>query len=171
MSGGTPYGATTIAGGKGERQPSCERAGELARFQGRHVAQIAAKLARAAHRRGGGWIAAVRQGRGEGILPGPLIYVWESVPSARRTPTHGKQRWGLRGGNAFSSPTFSLWQPGDAARVSRKLQDVHPGIRAVDNVNVAPIVDFGIVGLDRHLAALTAPPTQRLAVFSLMAGM
>jgi len=45
MSGGSPYGASTIAGGKGERMPSeNELAG--ARFQGRHVAQIAAKLIR-----------------------------------------------------------------------------------------------------------------------------
>lgn len=44
ISGGTPYGATTIAGGDGSRMPSDnELAG--ARFQGRHVAQIAAKLA------------------------------------------------------------------------------------------------------------------------------
>ena len=44
VTGGTPYGATTIAGGDGSRQPSDnELAG--ARFQGRHVAQIAAKLA------------------------------------------------------------------------------------------------------------------------------
>ena len=43
ITGGAPYGATTIAGGKGERRPSQnELAG--ARFQGRHVAQIAAKL-------------------------------------------------------------------------------------------------------------------------------
>jgi NAD(P)H dehydrogenase (quinone) len=44
VSGGSPYGATTIAGGDGSRQPS---ANELdgARWQGRHVAQIAAKLA------------------------------------------------------------------------------------------------------------------------------
>ncbi|KAA2242351.1 NAD(P)H:quinone oxidoreductase [Salinarimonas soli] len=43
ITGGAPYGATTIAGGQGQRQPS---ANELdgARFQGRHVAQIAAKL-------------------------------------------------------------------------------------------------------------------------------
>lgn len=41
--GGSPYGATTIADGDGSRQPSeTELAG--ARFQGRHVAQIAAKL-------------------------------------------------------------------------------------------------------------------------------
>ena len=44
MSGGSPYGASTIAGGRGERLPSeNELAG--ARFQGEHVARIAAKLA------------------------------------------------------------------------------------------------------------------------------
>ncbi|MDP1908834.1 MAG: NAD(P)H:quinone oxidoreductase [Hyphomicrobium sp.] len=44
VTGGSPYGATTIADGDGSRQPSDnELAG--ARFQGRHVAQIAAKLA------------------------------------------------------------------------------------------------------------------------------
>ena len=43
VTGGSPYGATTIANGDGSRQPSeNELAG--ARFQGRHVAQIAAKL-------------------------------------------------------------------------------------------------------------------------------
>ncbi len=44
VTGGSPYGASTIAGGDGSRQPSeNELAG--ARFQGRHVATIAAKLA------------------------------------------------------------------------------------------------------------------------------
>ncbi|SEP64597.1 NAD(P)H dehydrogenase (quinone) [Faunimonas pinastri] len=44
VSGGTPYGASTLAGGDGSRQPSeNELAG--ARFQGKHVAQIAGKLA------------------------------------------------------------------------------------------------------------------------------
>jgi NAD(P)H dehydrogenase (quinone) len=43
VSGGSPYGASTIADGDGSRQPSAnELAG--AHFQGRHVAQIAAKL-------------------------------------------------------------------------------------------------------------------------------
>jgi NAD(P)H dehydrogenase (quinone) len=44
ISGGSPYGATTISAGDGSRQPS---ANELdgARFQGKHVAEIAAKLA------------------------------------------------------------------------------------------------------------------------------
>jgi NAD(P)H dehydrogenase (quinone) len=45
MTGGSPYGATTIAGGNGARQPSANEL-EGARFQGRHVAEIAAKLAR-----------------------------------------------------------------------------------------------------------------------------
>jgi len=44
ISGGTPYGATTIAGANGSRQPS-ENEVEIARFQGRHVAQITKKLA------------------------------------------------------------------------------------------------------------------------------
>jgi NAD(P)H dehydrogenase (quinone) len=44
ITGGSPYGATTIAAGDGSRQPSeNELAG--ARFQGEHVARIAAKLA------------------------------------------------------------------------------------------------------------------------------
>lgn len=43
ISGGTPYGATTIAGADGSRMPSQnELAG--ARFQGKHVAEIAGKL-------------------------------------------------------------------------------------------------------------------------------
>jgi NAD(P)H dehydrogenase (quinone) len=41
--GGSPYGATTIAGGQGQRQPSQNEL-EAARFQGRLVAQTAAKL-------------------------------------------------------------------------------------------------------------------------------
>jgi NAD(P)H dehydrogenase (quinone) len=45
VTGGSPYGASTIAAGDGSRQPSDnELAG--ARYQGRHVAEIAAKLAR-----------------------------------------------------------------------------------------------------------------------------
>ncbi|EMS78357.1 NAD(P)H:quinone oxidoreductase [Desulfotignum phosphitoxidans] len=43
ITGGSPYGASTIAGGDGARQPS-ETELEGARFQGRHVAQITAKL-------------------------------------------------------------------------------------------------------------------------------
>ena len=43
IKGGSPYGASTIAGAKGERMPS-EVELKMARFQGRHVAGIAAKL-------------------------------------------------------------------------------------------------------------------------------
>jgi len=43
VSGGTPYGASTIAGGDGSRQPD-ERELGIARHQGEHVAKIAAKL-------------------------------------------------------------------------------------------------------------------------------
>lgn len=45
VRGGSPYGATTIAGPDGSRQPSAKEL-SLARFQGKHVAEIAAKLAR-----------------------------------------------------------------------------------------------------------------------------
>ncbi len=45
VTGGSPYGATTIAGGQGERMPS-ENELNAARFQGKHVAEITAKLIR-----------------------------------------------------------------------------------------------------------------------------
>lgn len=44
ISGGSPYGAGTIAAGDGSRMPS-ENELAMARFQGRHVASIAKKLA------------------------------------------------------------------------------------------------------------------------------
>jgi len=44
ITGGTPYGATTLADGDGSRQPSANEL-EIARFQGQHVAGIAARLA------------------------------------------------------------------------------------------------------------------------------
>jgi len=45
ITGGSPYGASTIAGTKGERSPSDNELA-AARFQGKHVAEIAAKLSR-----------------------------------------------------------------------------------------------------------------------------
>lgn len=45
VGGGTPYGASTIAGGDGSRQPD-ERELTIARFQGEHVVKVAAKLSR-----------------------------------------------------------------------------------------------------------------------------
>ncbi|MCB2003966.1 MAG: NAD(P)H:quinone oxidoreductase [Burkholderiaceae bacterium] len=44
IKGGSPYGASTIAGAKGERFPS-EQELAMARYQGRHVATLAGKLA------------------------------------------------------------------------------------------------------------------------------
>lgn len=43
ITGGSPYGATTIASGDGSRQPSGNEL-DGARFQGRHIAEIATKL-------------------------------------------------------------------------------------------------------------------------------
>src|SRR5215813_5129649 len=47
ITGGTPYGATTLAGSDGSRQPS-ENELSIARFQGKHVAEITSKLLRGA---------------------------------------------------------------------------------------------------------------------------
>ena len=44
ITGGSPYGASTLAGGDGSRQPS-ENELAIAHYQGRHVAEITAKLA------------------------------------------------------------------------------------------------------------------------------
>jgi NAD(P)H dehydrogenase (quinone) len=43
ITGGSPYGASTITGGTGERLPS-ENELAAARFQGKHVASITARL-------------------------------------------------------------------------------------------------------------------------------
>jgi NAD(P)H dehydrogenase (quinone) len=43
ITGGSPYGASTLTGSDGSRQPS-ENELEIARFQGRHVAEIAKRL-------------------------------------------------------------------------------------------------------------------------------
>ena len=45
ITGGTPYGATTLTGVDGSRQPS-ENELKTARYQGKHVAEIASKLFR-----------------------------------------------------------------------------------------------------------------------------
>jgi NAD(P)H dehydrogenase (quinone) len=45
ITGGTPYGASTITGPKGERMPSANELA-IARFQGKHTTEIAAKLVR-----------------------------------------------------------------------------------------------------------------------------
>lgn len=43
ITGGTPYGATTLAGAKGDRQPSNNEL-QIARYQGKHVAEITRAL-------------------------------------------------------------------------------------------------------------------------------
>lgn len=43
ITGGAPYGATTIAGGDGSRQPT-ESELDGARYQGKHIAEVANKL-------------------------------------------------------------------------------------------------------------------------------
>ena len=45
ITGGSPYRATTIAGTDGSRMPS-ENELAMARFQGRHAAEIAKRLAK-----------------------------------------------------------------------------------------------------------------------------
>jgi NAD(P)H dehydrogenase (quinone) len=45
ITGGSPYGASTITGGDGSRQPSANELA-IARFQGRHVATLAGQLKR-----------------------------------------------------------------------------------------------------------------------------
>ncbi|KVC38179.1 NAD(P)H:quinone oxidoreductase [Burkholderia pseudomultivorans] len=44
ITGGTPYGATTLAGADGSRQPSANEL-DIARYQGKHVAELATRLA------------------------------------------------------------------------------------------------------------------------------
>ncbi|WP_176157765.1 NAD(P)H:quinone oxidoreductase [Burkholderia multivorans] len=44
ITGGTPYGATTLAGADGSRQPSANEL-DIAHYQGKHVAELAVKLA------------------------------------------------------------------------------------------------------------------------------
>ena len=43
VSGGTPYGATTLSKGDGSRQPSANEL-DIARYQGKHVAEITKKM-------------------------------------------------------------------------------------------------------------------------------
>ncbi|HNO75551.1 MAG TPA: NAD(P)H:quinone oxidoreductase [Nitrosomonas mobilis] len=45
ITGGSPYGASTLAGSDGKRLPSDNEI-KIARFQGAHVAQVASKLCR-----------------------------------------------------------------------------------------------------------------------------
>src|SRR5450756_800326 len=52
--------------------------------------------------------------------------------------------------------TPRLFKIRDFARLARQLEDVHAGIGTIDNVDITAIVDFGVIGLDRDLAAVHA---------------
>ena len=49
-----------------------------------------------------------------------------------------------------------LRQPRRLSGVAGQFEDVHPGVGAVDDVDVAAVVGLGVVGLDRSLAAVLA---------------
>jgi len=68
---------------------------------------------------------------------------------------------------------FAISKIRDLARLARDLQDVHARVGAIDDVDVATVVDLEVVGLDGDLAALLAVGifTQRLSVFPVFAGM
>src|SRR6266852_3843470 len=51
---------------------------------------------------------------------------------------------------------LQLLQSRDRARVAGDLEDMHPGIGAVDDVDVAAVVGLHVVALDRDLAAILA---------------
>jgi NAD(P)H:quinone oxidoreductase type IV len=51
ISGGTPYGASTLAGGDGSRQPS-ENELAITCYQGKHVAEITKALVRGRQQQG-----------------------------------------------------------------------------------------------------------------------
>src|SRR5262245_13601382 len=53
----------------------------------------------------------------------------------------------------------SLTEIRNLARGAGQLQDVQSGVRAIDDVDVAAVVHFYIVRLDRRLAALVGPRT------------
>ena len=103
---------------------------------------------------------------------------------------HAMARWGRHqrcvegGGRLQTTPNVkrpgwrhgrwsaALLQIGGCASGARKLEDVHPRVRTIDDVDVAAVVDLDIVGLDGDLAALVRrpSPTQRLSVLSVIAG-
>jgi NAD(P)H dehydrogenase (quinone) len=67
ITGGSPYGASTIAGGDGSRRPSANEL-EGARFLGRHVAGIAARLFPAGRGAQEGTDFVLEAGAGEGFV-------------------------------------------------------------------------------------------------------
>src|SRR6266536_2648657 len=65
----------------------------------------------------------------------------------------------LRRGVPSSGPgttALSLWEAGDRPRRAGELQDVQPGVGAVDHIDEAALVGLDVVALDRGLAAVLA---------------
>src|SRR5712691_6106775 len=65
----------------------------------------------------------------------------------------------LRRGDPSSGPgttPLRLRQSGDRPRLARELEDVQPGVGAVDHVDEAAFVGLDVVALDRGLAAVLA---------------
>src|SRR6476469_10004946 len=61
-----------------------------------------------------------------------------------------------QGGAKGSDPIALLREVGDPPRGAGQLEDVQPGVGAIDDVDIAAIVDLHVVGLDGSLAALLA---------------
>jgi hypothetical protein len=57
-------------------------------------------------------------------------------------------------GAVARAPALLGREIGDAAGLTGELQDVHPGVGWIDEVDEPPVVDPDVVGLDGDLAAL-----------------
>src|SRR5437899_8507215 len=66
-----------------------------------------------------------------------------------------KPRRGVPGGRP-AGPLGSLREVRDLLRVTHQLEDVHAGVGAIDDDDVAAVVDVDVVGLDGDLARLHA---------------
>src|ERR1700736_5252816 len=73
------------------------------------------------------------------------------VPRHGGAATRSVNRTGIRMPRLDILPP--LFQPGRGARLAGELENMHPGVGAVDDIDVAAIVGLEIVGLDRDLAA------------------
>src|SRR4051812_47241721 len=75
--------------------------------------------------------AATEKGRGEGILPGPLIHFWESALLARRMPDAQKGMWGL-GREYFSLPILVFGGSVPVRPVMHDVEVAEPGELALE---------------------------------------
>jgi len=67
---------------------------------------------------------------------------------------HGAPPTGCRQSCIASSSRSLVRQVRDLSGVTGEFEDVHSGVSAIDDIDVAAIVDFDVVCLDRHFAAL-----------------